>query len=63
MAAAWFARVCAYVVWLPACTVLRGMPLLESPQTISTSSHESPSTSAAGRAVSAIECVPRLPMP
>ncbi len=63
MPAAWFARVWAWVVWLPACTVLRGIPFDESPQTMTTSSHDSPRSSAAGRAVSAMEWVPRFPMP
>ena len=63
VAAAWLARVCACVVWLPACTVLKGRCLLVSPHTMTTSSHDRSSTSAAGRAVSEIEWVPRFPIP
>ena len=52
VAAAWVARVIAWVVWLPACTQVWGTPLPVSPQTMSTFSHGTSSRSAATRAVS-----------
>ena len=50
-------------VWLPSDVHVHGRFLLVSPQMTSTLSHGMSSTSAATRAVSMTECVPRLPTP
>ena len=57
------ARVMAWVVWLPTDMQLHGMCFDVLPKFTSTLSHGTASTSAATRARSMQECVPRLPTP
>ncbi len=62
-AAAWLARDIAWIVWLPSDVHVQGTCLLVSPQVTTTSSQAMPRMSAATRAVSMTEWVPRLPAP
>ena len=62
-AAAWLARVIAWMVWLPSDVQVHGTCLLVSPQTTSTFSHGTSRISAGTRATSMTEWVPRLPAP
>ncbi len=63
VAAAWAARVCAWMVWLPPDTQDHGRLFAVLPQVRTTFSHGMPIISAATRAVSLYDSVPRLPMP
>src|SRR5882762_4942932 len=63
MPAARLARELACEVWLPPCLELHGTFLPELPQVTSHFSHGMSSVSAATRAVSNTESVPRLPTP